>query len=71
MSRSVKIRVILFFTTAVLSVCAAIGVLITMIMLTCGTIGVLPVKVCMITNGVLVALGIIQAYYLLKLPTIN
>lgn len=71
MKKSVKLWVILFFTTALLSVCAAIGVLITMVLLAYGTIGLLPVKACMITNVALVALVIIQAYHLLKLPTIN
>ena len=71
MNKKVKLLVILFFITVTLSVCTAIGVLITMIMVTFGTIGILPVKICMITNVVLVALVIIQAYHLLKLPTIN
>lgn len=71
MSKSVKIRVMLFFITAALSVCTGIGALITMIMLACGTIGFLPVKICMITNVVLVAIVLIQAYPLLKLPTTN
>ena len=71
MSRPVKLRVILLFITAALSVCTAIGTLITMIVLACETIGVLPVKVCMIANVVLVALVLIQAYPLLKLPTTN
>ena len=71
MSKKVKLRVILFFITAALSVFTAIGSLITMIMLACGTIGFLPVKICMITNVVIVALVIIQAYSLLKLPTTN
>ena len=69
MTTSVKVRVVLFFTTAALSVCATIGALITMILLICGTIEFLPVKICMIANVLLVALVIIQAYFLLKLPT--
>jgi len=71
MKKSVKLRVILFFITAALSVCMSIGLIITQILLACGIIGLLPVKVCMITNGVFVALAIIQAYLLLKLPTTN
>ena len=71
MSKKVKLRVILYYITAALSVCVSIGLVITEILLACGIIGLLPVKVCMITNFVLVALAIIQAYPLLKLPTTN
>ena len=71
MSKKVKLRVILFFITAALSVCASMGAVITEILLLCEIIGLLPVKVCMTTGVVLAYLAAFQAYPLLKLPTTN
>ena len=71
MKKSVKIRLILFYITAVLSICASIGLGITEILTMCGIIGPLPAKVFLRTSGWLVILAIIQSYPLLKLPTTN
>lgn len=71
MKKSVKIRVILFYITAVLSLCASIGLGITESLIMFGIIGPLPAKVFLRISGWLVILAIIQAYPLLKLPTTN
>lgn len=71
MSRSVKIRVILFFVTAVLSVCCSVGGLVSIFAVVRGIDAVFAFKACLTTNTILAALALIQAHSLLKLPTIN
>ena len=71
MKKTVKIRLVLFFVAAALCACSAIGELVLLVLSASGTLDVLLVKVCLITNVITFACALVQAYYLLKLLYIN